>query len=295
MLWLIFTLFAAFTQAVRNALQKQLSQSVPTLGVTLARFLAAWPLALLYLLAQSRLAQGRGEAIGLEQLSPAFYLYCFAAGLAQIIATALMVQLFRLKNYAIGVGLARSEAMLAAIIGVCFFSSPLSPLGWLGVILGSYGVLLLSGGTLRSLSPRVICLGLVCGLCFALTSLWVRQASLSLAAPPLLAAAWTLFAVIFIEACGLSAYLLWRDRNALRRLLAQPRLLLATSTASCIASLFWFSAMSLQNVAIVKTVGQIEILFMLLISRFVFKEQLKKQDGLGLMLICCAALLLLWL
>ncbi len=44
------------------------------------------------------------------------------AGCSQILATALMVQLFKQKNYAVGVGLAKSEAILAAIIGVTFFS-----------------------------------------------------------------------------------------------------------------------------------------------------------------------------
>ena len=47
--WLVLTLFAAFMQAWRNAFQKQLSQHVPVLGVTLARFLGAWPLALHWL------------------------------------------------------------------------------------------------------------------------------------------------------------------------------------------------------------------------------------------------------
>lgn len=294
MLWLIFTLCAAFMQALRNALQKQLSQSVPNLGVTLARFLAAWPLALAYLLAFSHFAAQSGEAISPHQLTPAFFFYCCAAALAQILATTLMVQLFRLKNYAIGVGLARSEAVIAAILGVLFFASPLSIFGWLGVITGSYAVFLLSGGSWRKLSPQVLLIGLGSGLCFALTSLWVREASLSLPAKPLLAAAWTLFTVIFIEAFGLLLYLYWRDRAALRKLLAQPTLLIATSAASCLASLCWFSAMSLQIVPLVKTLGQIEILFILLISRFFFKESLHKQDGLGLILVAIAAILVLW-
>ncbi|MFD2838001.1 hypothetical protein ACFS3C_19780 [Azotobacter vinelandii] len=49
MLWIPFTLLAAFTQALRNAQQKQLSHEVNALGVTLARFIWALPLAVLYL------------------------------------------------------------------------------------------------------------------------------------------------------------------------------------------------------------------------------------------------------
>ncbi len=49
MLWIPFTLLAAFTQALRNAQQKQLSREVNALGVTLARFIWALPLAVIYL------------------------------------------------------------------------------------------------------------------------------------------------------------------------------------------------------------------------------------------------------
>ena len=84
------------------------------------------------------------------------------------------------------------------------------------------------------------------------------------------------------------------NRAALRQLLAQRKLALATSTASFFGSLGWFSAMRLQDVAIVKTVGQIEVLFMLAISICYFREKLQKQDGLGLALIVIAALLVVW-
>ena len=49
MLWIPFTLAAAFTQALRNAQQKQLSREVNAVGVTLARFIWALPLAASYL------------------------------------------------------------------------------------------------------------------------------------------------------------------------------------------------------------------------------------------------------
>ena len=37
-----------------------------------------------------------------------------------------MVKLFKLRNYAIGAGLAKSEAILAAVLGVLFFSESLT-------------------------------------------------------------------------------------------------------------------------------------------------------------------------
>ena len=52
--------------------------------------------------------------------------------------------------------------------------------------------------------------------------------------------------------------------------------------------------MSMQTVAIVKTLGQVEILFSLLISAFFFKEKLAKTDHLGLWLVIVAAIMVIW-
>jgi drug/metabolite transporter (DMT)-like permease len=289
-LWIPFTLLAAFMQAMRNALQKQLSKDVPVMGVTLARFIYAGPLALLYLLG---LYQWQDYAI--PQFSFWFVFYVLAASAMQILATALMVVLFRLKNYAIGVGLAKSEAILAAIVGVMFFGTYISPLGWVGVFIGGVAVFLLTGATsIQSLSAKTLALGLGSGLAFALTSLWVREASLTLGLPFLPAAAWVLFFVITTQTVVLLIYLALNDKTTLVKLWQRPQLTLATSFTSCLGSLGWFTAMSLQAVAYVKTLGQVEVLFTLLISVLVLKEKLKRQDLLGLALIVLAAVLVMW-
>ena len=66
------------------------------------------------------------------------------------------------------------------------------------------------------------------------------------------------------------------------------------SVCSFLASLGWFSAMSMQTVAIVKTLGQVEILFSLLISAFFFKDKLAKTDHWGLWLVLTAAIMVIW-
>lgn len=289
-LWIPFTLLAAFMQAMRNALQKQLSKDVPVMGVTFARFIYAGPLALLYLIG---LYLWQDYAIPHFSFWFVFYVLCASA--MQILATALMVVLFRLKNYAIGVGLAKSEAILAAIVGVMFFGTYISPLGWVGVFVGGVAVFLLTGATsIRSLSAKTLALGLGCGLAFALTSLWVREASLTLSLPFLPAAAWVLFFVISTQTVVLLVYLALNDKTTLVKLWQRPQLTLATSFTSCLGSLGWFTAMSLQAVAYVKTLGQVEVLFTLLISVLVLKENLKRQDVLGLALIVLAAVLMMW-
>lgn len=288
-LWIPFTLLAAFMQAWRNAFQKQLSKEVNVAGVTLARFIWASPLAAVYLWA---LYQWQPAELPKFTLNVAGFIG--AAALAQIVATALMVKLFQLKNYAIGAGLAKSEAILAAILGVIFFSEALNLLGWFGIVLGGCAVFLLSGASLRWLSLPVLLLGLGSGLAFALTSLWVRQASLVLGLPFPHGAAWVLLLVILLQTLLLLAYMSLKDRVTLTALWQRPKLTLLVSFCSCIGSIGWFTAMSLESVALVKTLGQVEVLFMLLISAFVFKEKLKGTDHLGLLFIVLAAIAVMW-
>lgn len=85
------------------------------------------------------------------------------------------------ENYAIGVGLAKSEAILAALIGVALLGEYLSLLGWVGVVLGGVAVFLLSKGPANTkLSVSTLAIGVGSGLSFAITSLLVREASLEL-------------------------------------------------------------------------------------------------------------------
>jgi len=288
-LWIPFTLLAAFMQAWRNAFQKQLSKDVGVAGVTLARFIWASPLAALYLWALYQ-----WQPVALPAFNGRFAGFIVAAALAQILATALMVKLFKLRNYAIGAGLAKSEAVLAAVLGVVFFSESLTALGWLGVALGGCAVFLLSGASLRQLSLPVMLLGLGSGLAFALTSLWVRQASLVLGLPFPHGAAWVLLLVILLQTAILLLWLSLKDKPTLTVLWQRPKLTLLVSVCSCIGSVGWFTAMSMESVALVKTLGQVEVLFMLLISAFVFKEKLQKADHWGLALIVLAAIAVMW-
>jgi drug/metabolite transporter (DMT)-like permease len=217
------------------------------------------------------------------------------ASIMQIVATGLMVVLFKQKNFAIGAGLAKSEAPVSALLGMLFFGTSLSLLGWLGVAVGVVAVFLLScANGVRSVSPKTAAIGLACSTAFALTSLWIREASLSLNIPFPHSAAWVLFIVIFAQTVFLVTYLLFRDRNTLYTMLAQPKLVVMTSVASFVGSLGWFSAMSLQAVPYVKTLGQIEVFFTMLISLFWLKESIKHKDILALIFIAIASVLVMW-
>ena len=192
-------------QAWRNAFQKQLSTTVDIWGVTLARFLFGFPLAGLYIAALYHFK----PVESVVHFTPKYWIYILIAGISQILATALMVQLFKQKNYAIGVGLAKSEAILAAIIGVIFLSDHLSVLAWIGVLIGGYAVFLLSkGNQLTGLSTKTLAIGIGSGLSFAITSLLVREASLELPMLPTVhRASWVLISVMGFQCISMLIYL----------------------------------------------------------------------------------------
>jgi drug/metabolite transporter (DMT)-like permease len=289
-MWIMFTFLAAFMQAWRNAFQSKLSKDVSVAGVTLARFIWAGPIAACYLYG---LHQYQPSA--LPEFTGTFWGFVIGASSMQILATGLMVKLFKMQNFAIGAGLAKSEALVAAILGVLFFGTQLSLLGWIGVVIGGLAIMLLSSKQgFKQLSVKTVLLGLACGSAFALTSLWVREASLTLQGPFTHRAAWVLLWVIGLQTIVLIGYLLAKDKSTLAALWQRPTLTLSISITSCIGSIGWFSAMSLQAVPYVKTLGQIEVFFTLMIAVFWLKDKVKINDVAGLILIAIAAVLVMW-
>lgn len=288
--WIAFTLLAAFSQSWRNAFQSKLAGTMSVAGVTLARFIWAGPIALIYLYLLYQ-----WQPVSAPNFSGEFVFYIVAAAIMQILATGLMVMLFKLENYAIGAGLAKCEAPVSAVLSVLFFGTALTITGWVGVLIGTLGVLIMSSSSgWRSLSPKVFLLGMACSTAFALTSLWVREASLSIGLPFPHSAAWVLFLVISLQTVIICTYLFFRERDTLRQIFTKSKLVVMTSLASVIGSLGWFSAMSLQAVPYVKTLGQIEVVFMVLISYFWLGQSIARKDILALILLSIAAVLVMW-
>ena len=290
MSWILFTLGAVILQTVRNALQSKLSGAVNTSGVTLSRFILAPPIALVYLL----ILYG-SSASQMPHFSVSFIAVVLCASLLQIAATSLMVILFKQKNFAIGAGLAKSEALVAGVVGMLFFGSYLTPLGWAGIVIGGIAVFVLSSGNrLHGISVKTMVIGLACGTCFALTSLLVREASHMLNVQHTVAAAWVLLWVLCVQAITLSGYIALTKPYVFRQLTNAKKQVLAISTVSCLGSICWFTAMALQHVALVKTLGQLEVLLTLVLSHYWLKNAVTKREIAGLLLIGLAAIFVMW-
>ena len=138
-LWVPITLVAAFMQNLRSALQKHLKETLSTYGATFCRFVYAAPLALVYVAVL-------GEGYGFEwpEPNPRFVLFSMLGGITQITATALLVYLFSLRNFAVGTTYSKTETVQTAIFGLVILGEPVSSLAAVAIVISLVGVMSIS-------------------------------------------------------------------------------------------------------------------------------------------------------
>ena len=289
--WIVFTLLAVVMQSVRTAAQKQIAQSITAASATLVRYLFGLPFAISYYFVLKYFYQG-------EELSGnvVFYRASTLAALAQIFATVFLIKALTLRNFAVGTALAKTEALLTAILGAIFFSAALSSIAYLSVFLGVVGVLIASNWkvSFRDLvENESIKYGIGAGLGFALASLWIREASLSMEVPRLLSAATVLLYMVAIQTVLCLLFVAVRERGQLSMVMARWKSCAFIGFTSLAGSVGWFTAMSLQEAAVVKTLGQVEFLVTLLITYFYFGEKITLREGVGIVLVALSVILLI--
>lgn len=302
-LWIAFTLLAVTMQPLRTAGQRQLAGVVSAPAATLVRYLFGLPFAASYFALQyfvlPSLDPQWQDSSGLTFTSISqFFLLSSLAGLSQILATFLLIKTLMLRNFAVGTALAKTQALLAALLGVLFFDEPLSLLAWLSVLLGVAGVLIASNWRFE-LSTKgelsALLLGLGAGLFFALTSWFVREASLTLAGSRQLSAAAVLLCCVALQTLVCLAWVMVYHRASLAMLATNSRACWFIGFTSLAGSIGWFTANSLQNPALVNTLGQLEFLVTLLITFLYFKERISLREALGMFLLMTSLVLLAWL
>ena len=88
-------------------------------------------------------------------------------------------------------------------------------------------------------------------------------------------------------------WMIWRDRAEIGRIAKAWKPSLFTGFVGASASFGWFTAMTLQQAAIVKSLAQIEMLFTFAATVFFFKEKINRLEIAGCALIVGGILVLL--
>ena len=296
-IWIPITLFAVVMQTVRTAGQKHLTAHLDPIAVTLVRFLFGLPFAAVYLACVASWSD-----MSLPPLNATFVVYTVLGGVAQIIATVLLIYLFSLRNFAVGTTYARTEAFLTAFIGALFFGEWISFQGWIAIVISVAGVVVLTlarshvhgGSFLGRLWNRAAAIGLGSGLCFALASLSIRKASLSFGIDEfLLSAGITLVIMIILQTLIMIVYVALKSPAQFAIMARQWRVSLFVGLTSALGSIGWFTAMTVERASYVKALGQVEFLFALVISTLFFRERTTGLELMGMALVAGGVVILL--
>jgi drug/metabolite transporter (DMT)-like permease len=285
-LWLLATLFAASIQALRFYLQKRLALGgLSPAAATFARFVyAPLPIAL-GLVAWVSVTDGALPTIG-----PGFVPFALTGAVSQILATVCVVALFSRRNFAVGIAFSKTAVLLTVLAGFLLLDETVGLAALAAMVLGFFGVLLLSlpaGAGLRGNPVNAAsALGLASGLFFSLSAVGYRGASLAVEAEaPLLRAAVTLGIVTLVQTALLGGWLALRDRAGLVAVFRDWRATALVGATSLAGSLGWFTAYTLQTAAVVNAVGQIELVLSMLISRLALGERQSPRELAGIVLV----------
>ncbi len=293
--WIPVTVTAALFQCWRTAMQQKLRGLFTVNGAAFIRFLYGAPVALVYLAGALLLTH-----TALPRPGPGLLALAAGGGLMQIIGTNLLIMAFGFRNFAVGSAYAKTEAMQTGLIALVVLHEQLAPLAWGGIGVGLAGVLVLSlgGRGLRgreilaaTVQPAALC-GLGAGFFLGGTGVVIKLATHHVAAPSLLVRAlFVLAAMTLIQTVMQGAYLAWRDPAELAKSFREWRKAGWVGLLSASGSACWFTGFALTDVALVRALGQIEVVFTLGFSRFYLGERLKRAEIGGILLVVAGVLM----
>jgi drug/metabolite transporter (DMT)-like permease len=291
-LWVVFTVAASAGQAVRNAMQKELTATLGTVGATHVRFLFGLPFALLFLaivLAATRLP--------VPELNGVMIAWTVIAAVAQIAATGLLLAVMQQRSFVVTTAYVKTEPVQVAVFGLAFLGDQVTPGLAVAILITTAGVLIVSWP--RSTSSEVFswkpaALGIGSGALFAIAAIGYRGGIRALDTPNFVVAATTTLVVgLVIQTIMLTAYLVLADRTALVAIFRAWRPSLFAGFMGAFASQMWYLAFALETAAKVRTLALVEILFAQVISRNLFKQSLASREAMGIGLIIVGVVLLL--
>jgi drug/metabolite transporter (DMT)-like permease len=255
------------------------------------RFLYGLPFALLWLLIAWVTVTAAGP---LPAITLSFLWWIVVASVSQIAATALLLRCMEERNFALGVAYAKTELIQVAVFGLVLLGDRVSLATIVAIVVATAGVLLVSlppGGRslaaiARGWASRAALLGVASGAAFGMAAVGYRGAALALGTPSIvLAAAYSLVWAQVLQTILLGGYLVWRQRRVAVAVLRAWRVSMLAGSMGAIGSACWFTAMALEPVANVRTLGLIELYFSYVVSHRVFRERLTRAELAGFVLL----------
>lgn len=296
-LWIAITVAAALFQNIRTTMQQKIRHVLSVDGANFIRYLYGAPLALAMV---AFLVWGTGRQV--PHLNAAFLIKVTIAGLGQIIATSLMIHAFSLRNYAVGTVYSKTETLFVALFATFVASEPLTLGSWMGILICLIGVAILSvrgsftniRNVLADLTHKGAVYGILSGVFFAIAAGMIREASKDLTSGDFMIRGITTLATMnTIQIVLMLAYLSYSDRSQFGKIWVNWRSSIWVGIFSVLGSAGWALAMTLENAALVRAVGQIELVFTFIASHVILKERPSAGEWIGSLAVVGGVVLIL--
>lgn len=296
--WIALTLLAASLQAFRTAAQKWLGGSLTTGAATYVRYLFALPVAAVWALI---LHFGFGVEVPLP--GAASFAYAAANAATQIAGTAFLLMALQSRNFAVGVAYSKTDVVQAAAFEALVLGAAITWGAAAGIAIATLAVMLMSlksgvrplEALVSGITEKAAVYGLLSGASFAISGVMVRAAVLNYGpdAPLAGAAVSALLTVLSLQVVVMGAFLVWREPGTFAAIGRSWKAAAFAGAAGGIGSICWFLALGLQQVAYVRTLGLVEILATIAISRLLFKEHPRTRELAGILILLAGIALVL--
>ena len=295
MSWIFLTISAIFFQIIRNLEQKKLHKDLDVFTTSWSRFILPFPFAIIAVVST------------FQSYNFEFFHYILINALFQILGNIFLIKTIQTKNFGVGIAFSKTEIIQALILGFLLYNFRFNFNEILAIFIAFIGIILLAKidfknfkDFTKSLKNIASLYGILCGFCFGITSYNIQFASnylvsdgfSSIKASTLVLLYTIFFQNIFFIILKSFQKRLFSDVKKLF-LIDNYRKFLITSLSSFVGSICWYGAYSVGNVIHVKTVGQLEIIASMLVSKFHFKEKNTIKENLGIIFIIIAILLII--
>jgi drug/metabolite transporter (DMT)-like permease len=271
-MWVLVTLFAALFQTSRTALQHRLRSLLSVSGAGFVRYVYGAPIAL------GSVAFAKFIGADLPVIDLGFWWKIACGGLAQILATVLLIRAFDARNYAVGTVFSKTEVIQVALFSLVFLGEGLRVGGYFAIAVCLLGVgLLVTKGRRFStsmLKDGAALYGSLAGGLFGLAAVSIRAATKELSGASAPVKALVALAVMnSFQTVVHGSYLALREPGQAKLALVHWRSSAIVGVLSVCGSACWALAFVLQNAARVRTIGQVELVFTFAVSRLWFKDK----------------------
>ena len=294
--WIVTSILGAFFQNARSSIQKRLNTEMSLMASTYVRFAFSLPILLTVFL----LYFGNFDYFLKAIQNSNFVFYVILASVLQISFTLLFLYLLKFTNFLVGTALSKTEVIQIAFFEFIILRDYLNFYALLGIMISTIGVIIFSTKDLKniinSFFSRSTVVGLFCGTLLALSVVFYRGSMefIDFSNKNFDKALLTLFAATIIQTSLITLYLVFFEISEFKKLKSNIKLSALAGLFGFSATISWFYSFSLVQAALVRAVGQIELLFSYISSRFMFKEKIKFIEIFGIIIFIFGLFLLIF-